>query len=174
MSTVFFISDTHFGHKNIADKYRTHFTNREEHDDTILKNILDTVTKRDTLWMLGDTCFTINEMWRIREIANRVQTLNFIPGNHCTDNQERLAIYKQFLAEDLFKKTGSMFKYKEFWLTHPPIHSEELRGKMNIHGHTHFHVMGGEHGVPDKRYINVSCEQINYTPISFDEIRQRN
>ena len=56
-------------------------------------------------------------------------------------------------------------KYKEFWLSHSPIHDSELRGKFNIYGHTHFKY------VDDPRYRCVSMEQIDYKLISLDKIR---
>jgi calcineurin-like phosphoesterase family protein len=51
-------------------------------------------------------------------------------------------------------------------LTHVPVHPDQLkyRFKGNIHGHLHSHV------VDDSRYYNVSCEQINLTPILVDKV----
>lgn len=37
----------------------------------------------------------------------------------------------------LCNKVYSLVKYKGFWLSHAPIHPEELRGCKNIHGHCH-------------------------------------
>jgi calcineurin-like phosphoesterase family protein len=56
-------------------------------------------------------------------------------------------------------------------LTHIPVHYCELeyRFKKNIHGHMHEKVVLFN-DKPDSRYINVSCEQINYTPIALEEI----
>ena len=55
------------------------------------------------------------------------------------------------------------FSYKGVWLTHIPIHPDELRGRPNIHGHTHNHIIN------DNRYLNVCMEQINYRPLEFTE-----
>ena len=53
-------------------------------------------------------------------------------------------------------------------LTHIPIHPGQLnRFDANIHGHIH------DRKIDDKRYVNVSVEQINYTPISLDEVLYR-
>ena len=40
---------------------------------------------------------------------------------------------------------------------------DELKGKINLHGHIHL--------IDDLRYFNVSMENIDYTPISLEEIR---
>lgn len=165
MSVVYVISDTHFGHKNIC-KYRTEFSSMEEHDQFIFKNILDTVGKRDTLWMLGDCFFQDHTLDYAVAIAERVQYLNFVPGNHDTDNAERLRLFKHMMDMGLFHKVGSMFNVNGFWLTHPPIHPAELRGKKNIHGHVHFQ------SVPDKNYLNVCCENIGYKPVKFQDLHK--
>jgi calcineurin-like phosphoesterase family protein len=163
MSTVYFISDTHFGHRNIC-KYRTEFNSAEEHDEFVFDNIMSTGSKRDTLWMLGDLFFTEESIKKFDEINNKFNCVNVIFGNHCTEGKGK--IISKYIANNC-NRFGSMFKYKGFWLTHAPIHANELRGKYNIHGHTHHHI------IDDHRYINVSVENINYKPISYNEIMER-
>ena len=52
-------------------------------------------------------------------------------------------------------------------LSRIPMYPESLsRWKGNIHGHVH------DNSLSDSRYINVSVENINYTPINFEEIRE--
>lgn len=60
----------------------------------------------------------------------------------------------------LGKQTGGG---KKFWLSHCPLHPEELRGRLNIHGHVH------TNSVRDQRYINVSFE-MSKTPIPLEDI----
>lgn len=165
MSKMWIISDVHFGHLNIC-RYRPQFSSMEEHDETVFENILTTVRKRDTLWMLGDSCFDEASYQKIVSISKAVLHLNYIPGNHDTDSGPRQEMYKRMIKDGLFSKTGSMFKHKGFWLTHPPIHPIELRGKPNIHGHTHNAFMG-------EGYVNVCVEHTNFKPIAFEEIRAR-
>ena len=55
-----------------------------------------------------------------------------------------------------------MVKYKGFILSHCPIHESEIRRfTKNIHGHVH------ENSLEDERYINVSCEVVNFSPVPF-------
>lgn len=160
MSNVYLCSDTHFGHRNIC-KYRP-FETALEHDQLVLKNILETVGKRDTLWMLGDNFFSGERMKCFYKILNHVGNLNLVLGNHCTEGLERQRMVYEMAQTNA--KIHSMVSYKGCWLTHPPIHPEELRGKFNIHGHTHGHV------IDDTRYRCVSMEQINYRPVLFQDI----
>jgi len=164
MSKLLFISDCHFGHKNIT-KYRPQFESPEEHDEVIFDNIMSALGKRVTLWMLGDTCFDTPSMAKVKAISNAVEHLNYIPGNHDTDSTVRLALYKEMVTLGLFHKTGSLFTQKDFWVCHAPIHPAELRGKFNLHGHTHDTLM------PEPQYINVCVEHTKYTPICYDELR---
>jgi calcineurin-like phosphoesterase family protein len=61
---------------------------------------------------------------------------------------------------------AGIIKYKGFWLSHAPIHPEELRGKPNIHGHVHTNTLN------DSRYFNASLENIGYKPVSIEEVRR--
>ena len=101
-----------------------------------------------------------NKLYDFDKITKRLHgTIHIITGNHCY-----LPAYENnriHVANGLTKKYG-------FWLSHVPIHPQELRGKKNIHGHIH----AIENILHDDRYINVNCEFINYTPISLDDIRQ--
>ena len=158
MSAVYFLSDLHLGHKNIC-KFRTEFTSVEEHNAIIKENYHKRVTKRDTVYFLGDVAFDAESLADVKTWAGARKIL--IAGNHCLDH----ATMKELV--EVYDEVYSLKKYKEFWLSHAPIHPDELRGKINMHGHTHYH------NIDDNRYVNVSMEQINYTPIELHEIRRK-
>lgn len=63
-------------------------------------------------------------------------------------------------------------KYKGFWLSHHPIHQQELYNKPNIHGHTHNQRILLGDGSPDKRYFPVCPEHHKYSPVSFESIKE--
>lgn len=159
MSGLYHIADLHWGHKNIL-KYRTGFDSIEQHDHTILDNILNTTTKRDSLWLLGDILFDRKSIEYMRIISNHVGQLNWVLGNHDTDNKERLETVQQVMDEGLCARIGAIFKRGGYWLTHAPLHPLELRGCKNIHGHVHSAT------IEDENYYNVSCENVRYKPVS--------
>ena len=155
MSKVFFIADLHFGHKNLL-MYRDCFKSIEEHDETIIVNWNKVVTKKKYIvWLLGDVCLR-NNAYDMKSILDRLNgTKRIITGNHC-----HLDYYpRELLWNGLWKKYG-------YWISHAPIHPDELRGKRNIHGHSH------KKSIADKRYINVCCEVINYTPVSLEQVAE--
>ncbi len=156
MSNSLFIGDCHFGHKNQI-KWRP-FQSEEEVTSLILTNMRKVVTKRDTLYILGDCILHPDSLNVLEDIPGQKV---LILGNHCTEKVKTSDLVS------VFDDIHGMMKYKEFWLTHAPIHPEELRGKINIHGHVHTNTL------KDTRYVNVSCEAVNYTPISLHTIRER-
>ncbi len=161
MSTVYFCSDPHLGHKNICN-YRNQFSSAQEHDEYVFQKIINKVSKRDVLWILGDVAFTMDGFSKIEMIASKISKLIIVPGNHDFERASypTLKDYMSIPNVDIY----SLTKYKGFWISHAPIHESELRGKSNIHGHTHYT------NVQDERYFNVSLENINYEPVAFYDI----
>jgi calcineurin-like phosphoesterase family protein len=169
MSSVFFISDLHFGHKRITSFAGVPANLSRTGDDYIgnMNNIIDNwnkvVNKRDLVWVLGDTAFSEEGFEGLLRLNGRKKKVR---GNH-----DDKFTTEQWL--EVFETVEGITKYKGFWLTHCPIHPQELRGRCNIHGHLHHKLILDEDGLPDIRYVNVSCEQINETPINFEEIKNR-
>lgn len=157
MSEVYFIGDLHAGHKNIH-KFRTQFESEEDHFKFVKKAYYGVVTKRDRVFFMGDTAFTKERLW---DIATWPRHKTAILGNHCT---ERGCTIRDYV--EAFDDVQGFMKYKEFWLSHAPIHPNELRGKINIHGHVHSAT------IEDERYFNTSLENIGYSPISLQQIRK--
>ena len=154
---ILFIADTHFGHRSIC-KYRP-FKTAEEHDETLINNWNSVVRKkRNTVWVLGDFMFR-DDSRDIKGIIDRLNgNINLITGNHD---------YLPFCMHNKINIMHGLTKKYKMWLSHCPIHPNELRGLVNIHGHVHSET------VDDKRYINVSANVIGYTPISLDAIRSQ-
>jgi len=158
MANVWFISDIHAGHNNIH-KYRTQFESEEHHFDVVKENYHKVVGKRDKVFFLGDIAFTQERLEDIGKWAGYCKVL--IAGNHCTDSVPIKEVVKNY------DEVYSLKKYKEFWLSHFPLHPDELRGKYNVHGHGHFHK------IDDQRYLNVCLEWTDYFPIDLNEVRKR-
>ncbi|AXY82796.1 putative serine/threonine protein phosphatase [Acinetobacter phage KARL-1] len=155
MANVLFYGDLHAGHKAIA-KYRTRFRDEQDHFEHVEREYYNAVTKRDVCYFTGDAVFSLE---RARQIAKWPGKKILICGNHDTDN-----LTMQQLCET-FDEVAALRKYKEFWLSHAPLHPVELRGKINIHGHVHFATLD------DCRYVNTSLENTDYKPIALYQIR---
>lgn len=158
MSTPRFCADLHKKHKRIAN-YRPLFESME-HNDLYWKYLLESMcTKRDTMYFLGDIIFDKSELEFIKNLPG---TKILIAGNHCTEY-----VHMRDLVT-AYDEVHGLLKYKEFWLSHCPLHKDELRGKKNIHGHVH------AQSVPDISYLNVSVDSsfMNFKPRTLFEVRE--
>lgn len=157
MGIVYFIADLHLGHTNMALKRG--FRNVEDHDNHIITQWNKVVTNKDSVWILGDITMEKSSSYALLDQLKGYKKV--VLGNH-----DKSSNVRELLSH--VNNVCGMIKYKNFILSHCPIHPKEIRRfKGNIHGHVH------ENTLSDKRYFNVSCEAINYTPISFNELQSR-
>lgn len=165
MTNTFFISDTHFGHKNIITFKKSDgqllrpFDSVDAMNETMVNNWNDVVKDCDVVYHLGDVVINRNALPILDRLNGRKV---LIKGNHDI-----------FKLKDYVKYFDDIRAYKimpehGIVCSHIPIHPESMsRWRVNIHGHLHNNTLN------DKRYLCVSVEQINYTPISFNEILKR-
>lgn len=159
MGKILFISDTHFHHTNMAIKRG--FSTAEEMNQHILEKWNSKVLKKDTVYLLGDVTMEKANY----EILNKLNGYKkVILGNH--DQPQHIPELLKYVNSvcGMYKKGFEEVK-GNIIMTHCPIHEGELnRFKYNIHGHVH------ENSLEDSRYINVSCEVIDYTPKFIEEL----
>lgn len=158
MSEVYFIGDTHFGHKGIIQFSETKpfrpFETIEEHDAELVKRWNIVVKPKDTVWHLGDAVFGRRNLTILAKLNGYKR---FVMGNHDIYGAEEYLKY--------FATLHGTVEYKGMVLSHAPLHESQLkRWYLNIHGHLHTKT------IDNPKYINVSCEQINLTPIPLEMI----
>lgn len=147
-------------------KFKTRpFSTVEEMDEALIDNWNSVVKPGDKVYHLGDVTFGNKENY----IENIHKKLNgkkrLIVGNH--DDVKFLAPYFQKVM------LWRMFRDLGLLLTHVPVHRSTLgegrfdgKGMINVHGHIH------QNPSPEGPYKCVCVEQINYTPINIEELRQ--
>lgn len=160
MTERYFIGDIHAGHDNIL-KWRNQFRDEQDMYESVKDNYHSVVTKRDVVVFMGDIAMTKKRLQDIKQWTAFKKVM--ILGNHDLE-RDGIKVHDLF---DVFDEIHGVEKKNGFWLTHVPLHPSELRGKPNIHGHTH------GTNINDFRYFNASCENINFTPISIQDIRKR-
>lgn len=161
MGATYVISDTHFGHANILGFKRSDgtplrdFATIEEHDEQLIERWNATVRPQDKVYHLGDCVINRRCLPTLGRLNGKKR---LVRGNHDIFRTDE---YLQYFDEVYGCRVLDMMI-----LTHIPIHVECLaRFKLNIHGHLHSNTLG------DNMYFNVSCEQVNHTPISLEEIK---
>lgn len=143
MSQVWFTSDLHLGHK-LAARLRG-FDSVKEHDVNIITTLMDQVNKRDILFVLGDVAMDKESLKLLSAVDCRKKMLF---GNHDEYGHEDYLKY--------FESLHGFYKYKGVWLSHCPIHPQEMyRCKANIHGHIHKNAGTPELEFP---YINMNWD----------------
>jgi calcineurin-like phosphoesterase family protein len=189
--TIFFISDSHFGHKSIINfknqagqplRVRPsvpsgklcNFTDVEEMDEYMIERWNAVVRPQDKVYHLGD--FIVKKAGGPHSVISRLNgKLRLVRGNH---DLYRTKDYLQAGVEEVYGQIVG--KFQGMLLSHIPVHPASLglhaeggRKFVNIHGHIHSNYSWTPftpHLGPG--YFNVSCEVLNYTPISLEGIRK--
>lgn len=166
MADIFLISDTHFTHRNIltflqsnGEKMRP-FDTVEEMDEHMIQCWNSVVRLQDKVYHLGDVALKRKDIALIQRCNGHKR---LVRGNH--------DIYptKDYLAAG-FEEIYATRVLDGLIFSHIPIHPESLgRFGANVHGHVHNNVPALHFG---PRYLNVSVEVINYTPVSLDEVKR--
>lgn len=149
------IADTHFNHEKIIDYCDRPFSTVEEMNKYIISKWNSVVNSNDIVYHLGDFALHSNK----EVVTNLVNELNgsiiLIRGNHDRFGKQKylecgfLAVYKSLVIDN-------------YILSHRPEPLGELNDYVtNIHGHIHNY----EQDLDEDKYINVSCEVIDYKPI---------
>ena len=158
---IHFCADPHLGHKNIH-KFRDFVSSSEDNTYRFLKEAGLKLHKRSITYFLGDVAFDEESLELVGGLPGRKI---LIKGNH--DNQVSTK-----LQSLVFDEIHGLFKYKKFWLSHAPIHPNELRGKVNLHGHVHSATIK-RFGFIDRRYMNLCPDVTGRYFMSLDEVRQK-
>lgn len=177
--TTFICADMHLGHRSIIKFLRPDgskerpWDNVEEMNEALIANWNSVVRPKDTVIVLGD--FVINRS--ALPLAARLNgTKELVMGNHDTMRAEEYLVY--------FKKLHGVKVFDDYVMSHIPLHPASVipRHKGCVHGHTHnnivteslFHNRSGYYyDSQDPRYVCVSMEQINYTPVAWEEIKKK-
>ena len=169
MSSVFLVSDTHFGHMGVCRFTRNDGVTKlrpwdspEEMDEEMVKRWNETVGPNDKVYHLGDV--VINRK-ALKTLARLNGDKVLIRGNHdiFPDNE-----YRQY-----FRELRAYHVMNGMILSHIPLHPESLgRFGVNIHGHTHANRVEKD-GSFDPRYHCVCVEQTDFRPILFEDVLKR-
>lgn len=170
MSSVFLISDTHFGHNNVCkftydngEKLRP-WDNADEMDEALIENWNKVVKPNDKVYHLGDVCIPRRGLQVLYKL-NGDKVL--IKGNH--------DIFKLHEYAEFFRDIRAYHVMDKMILSHIPVHTESKgRFRANIHGHLHgLRVkLYNNNKKIDPFYYCVAVENIGFTPILFEKVRE--
>jgi calcineurin-like phosphoesterase family protein len=110
--------------------------------------------------VLGDVIFKQGD-WE-----NTLDELSELPGDKILVRGNHDDFFSAWDLLPIFQDVHGLLKYKGHWLSHAPIHPDELRGAKNLHGHVH------GNSLKDNRYYNCCIENVGYAPKCFQEIKE--
>lgn len=184
--TLWFTSDTHFGHSNIcrattkwegADNVTRDFKSLDHMNDTLVNNINEVVGVDDILIHLGDWSFGGFE--NIELFRNRIncKNIHLVFGNHDHhirrnkgDVQSLFSSVQDYLMIDLrMHKPGNIVDRHTLICMHYPIASWDGMNDGNIHLHGHVHLPNNQR-VADGMAMDVGVDGNNYYPISIENV----
>jgi calcineurin-like phosphoesterase family protein len=93
-----------------------------------------------------------------------LETFALLPGRKILIKGNHDDLVSTDAQANVFEEIHGMLKYKSMWLTHCPMHPDELRGKPNVHAHVHQKsiMRRSWYGkrVLDKRYLNTCVDAL--------------
>ena len=159
--TIHFVSDTHFGHKNIIDYCKRPYNSLEEMHEHMRATWNHQVKPTDTVYHLGDVAFDCYEL--IPRLNGKIK---LVPGNHDLERAKKVMhLFDEVLPELTYLKLDQK---RRFVLCHYPLESWRREYEYHLHGHAH-----GTAGVKHNR-MDVGVDATKwYGPIGIDEVMQR-
>lgn len=161
MARSFVISDLHLGHELLCKEEFSGpglrpFRSADLMNEALIANWNRVVKTGDKVYVLGDVAIRRKHIPLMDQMNG---TKRLILGNH-----DIYDINKDYLP--YFKRVYGYKVWDNMIFSHIPIHRNSLkdRWRLNVHGHLH------KNKIDDPRYLNVSVEQINYTPLDIQEI----
>lgn len=197
MTNTFFAADHHFDQPSILTfkDYNgcpiREFRDVDHMHEVIIESHNSVVKPNDRVYFVGDVSMKEKGLSFVKQMNGKKV---LIKGNH---DIFKISSYLD-VFEDV--RSFKVYPQQGLICSHIPLHPGQFqkgsRWKGNIHGHLHANLVrlpllsyeheavvqkGGDTLLPDNivyhhtspvdtRYLNVSVEQINYTPIDFDEV----
>ena len=158
--TIWFTSDTHFGHANIIKFCDRPFKNIQEHDEMLIANWNECVRPGDEVYHTGDFSFERHPEKTARRLMGNK---HLIRGNHDKSHHIKLISPHFNWVKDYYSlKVGN----QKFILFHYPIRNWHhcYKGTIHLFGHSH----GGTEDYGKSTDIGVDCW--NYKPVHLDAI----
>src|ERR1041385_2370587 len=149
MSTIYLISDTHFGHSNILNfklddgTPMRPFETVQEMDEYMVYKWNDVVRPQDHVYHLGDVTMNAAGLGILSRLRGHKR---LVRGNH--------DIYKTKMYLQYFDEIYGVRVLDDLILSHMPLHPESVKERWtNVHGHLHNNVPANHFG---PKYFNVS------------------
>jgi calcineurin-like phosphoesterase family protein len=162
--TIFFTSDTHFGHAGVLGLYGRPFASVRAMDDALVARWNATVGARDEVWHLGD--FALGG--GVKRAATLLDALagrkHLVAGNNDPPEVRALAGWTTVADYAELELDGV-----KLVLCHYPFRSWNgmAKGTLDLHGHSHGRM------APLPRQIDVGVDAWDFAPVTLERLIAR-
>ncbi len=162
--TLFFTSDTHFGHGGALGLFKRPFDSVVEMNRAMVEGWNETVGPEDEVWHLGD--FAIGP--KGAALAELFRSLNgrkhLVAGNNDSPEARALPGWASVSPYAEMEIGGRLLV-----MCHFPFRSwnRMAKGAIDLHGHSHGTMK------PLLRQVDVGVDAWNFRPASLDEVLER-
>lgn len=158
--SIFFVSDTHFGHNNIISFCNRPFASVQDMNERMVEGWNKTVRDNDVVYHLGDVAF--NNYDCIERLRGKIK---LVPGNHDLERFKKIAhLFDEILPELSYLKVDPEHR---FVLCHYPIESWRREYRYHLHGHSH----GTSRPVMNRLDVGVDATKW-MAPMHMDDVMQ--
>ncbi len=162
--SVYFTSDTHFGHTQAIARFHRPFASVREMNETMIARWNACVRPRDEIWHLGDFAIGMDESALSRILDSLAGRKHLVRGNNdeaATTSLRGWASVRDY-AEIEVEGTRLV-------LCHYPFRTWNgmYKGALNLHGHSH----GQLKRLP--RQIDVGVDVWDFRPVALAQLRGR-
>jgi calcineurin-like phosphoesterase family protein len=161
--SIFFTSDTHFGHDNIIRTCKRPFSNAQEMDEALIARWNERVRPGDTVYHLGDFTFR-NSTGADAYLARLNGKIHLVAGNHDTETLAKHA--NLFASVNLILEVN--VRDQRLVLCHYPM--REWHGSWRQAWHLFGHVHGRLNHEPFGFSLDVGADSHDFRPWSIEEI----
>ena len=185
---IYYISDTHFGHKGVINFDKRPFSDINEMETILIANWNNKVTNQDTIYILGDFCFEKESEW-LRLLNQLKGKKVLIKGNHDLKNMSS-SLKNKFQDIKDYKEINDILNNEnvKVILSHYPIpfYKKDYSNKVyHLYGHLHNTIeemymqkfrkiilSTDDRDISSNKcqFYNCWCGFYNYTPVTLKEI----
>lgn len=166
-SEVYFTADTHFYHTG-ALRFRPNFSSVEEMNLLMVENWNKLVKKGDRVYHLGDFGFFSHKERNLLGIRKMLTgQIHLILGNHDDKISGIEKVWFTSVSDLKYIKIND----QKIMLCHYAMRTwrGSHRGSWQLYGHSHGNLNDGL----NLRSMDVGVDCNNWTPVHFDEVKQR-
>jgi calcineurin-like phosphoesterase family protein len=169
MSSIWFTSDEHYGHRNIIDFCNRPFVDTDDMRESLIDNHNSIVKKGDRVYHLGDM------FWRTVPLTECLSTVKRLNGQHFYIYGNHEEAFKSPFVRNAFIWCRDLENlhidgYPNIMLCHYAMRTwnGSHKGSYQLYGHTH-----GELPPDGSLSCDVGVDAWNYKPVSLEQVEEK-